>query len=256
MTSTTRHLLVIGAQRCGTTYLHHLLDAHPSITMARPFRPEPKVFLSDDLAGRGREWYLKSYFSHATDEQVLGEKSTSYLDRPDAVERAAAVLGDPLILVQLRDPVERAVSHWRFSTSHGLETRPLAEALQDELDHGPPDWDRTRTSVSPFEYIRRGRYATSLQPWQHRFGDDLTVAFYEDLVADPGAIGDVYARLGVDPDVRPAALGEPVNASERPADGSELPVELLARVREAFAASDSELATTLGRALPWNATMG
>ena len=47
----TRHLLVIGAQRCGTTYLHDLLDAHPEIAMARPARPEPKVFLADELAG-------------------------------------------------------------------------------------------------------------------------------------------------------------------------------------------------------------
>ena len=36
---------MIGGQRCGTTYLHTMLDAHPDITMARPARPEPKVFL-------------------------------------------------------------------------------------------------------------------------------------------------------------------------------------------------------------------
>ena len=48
-----RHLLVIGAQRCGTTYLHTLLDAHPQITMARPANPEPKVFISDEATGKG-----------------------------------------------------------------------------------------------------------------------------------------------------------------------------------------------------------
>ena len=124
----TRHLLVIGAQRCGTTYLHDLLAAHPRIAMARPARPEPKVFLSDELAGRGVEWYRATYFGHVTDEDLLGEKSTSYLEYPEAAERAAAVLGDPLVLVQLRDPVQRAVSHWAFSSDEGLETRPLETA--------------------------------------------------------------------------------------------------------------------------------
>ena len=78
-----RHLLVIGAQRCGTTYLHTLLDAHPQITMARPANPEPKVFCSDEATrARARQWYRETYFAHAGDELLLGEKSTSYLEDP------------------------------------------------------------------------------------------------------------------------------------------------------------------------------
>ena len=170
----SRHLLVIGAQRCGTTYLHDVLAAHPRVAMARPARPEPKVFLSDDLAGRGRGWYLATYFAHATVEEVLGEKSTSYLDHPDAADRALEVLGDPMILVQLRDPVERAVSHWAFSRDSGLETRSLADALTANLE-GPLPWDRSLTSVSPYAYLERGRYVDQLEPWLGRFGDALTV---------------------------------------------------------------------------------
>ncbi len=86
VTVVTRHLLVVGGQRCGTTYLHGLLDEHPEIAMARPARPEPKVFLSDELSGRGLEWYRSTYFAHATDEKVLGEKSTSYLEDPLAAD--------------------------------------------------------------------------------------------------------------------------------------------------------------------------
>ena len=44
----SRHLLVIGAQRSGTTYLHSMLEAHPDVAMAQPPRPEPKVFCSDE----------------------------------------------------------------------------------------------------------------------------------------------------------------------------------------------------------------
>ncbi len=90
-----RHLLVIGAQRCGTTWLQKALAAHPEIAMARPSAPEPKVFLTDERSALGREWYERTYFGHATDERIRGEKSTSYLEDVRCADRAMAVLPRP-----------------------------------------------------------------------------------------------------------------------------------------------------------------
>jgi hypothetical protein len=244
----SRHLLIIGAQRCGTTYLHDLLAAHPQIAMARPAGPEPKVFLSDELAGKGLAWYEHTWFAHASDEDLLGEKSTSYLEYAEAADRAADVLGDPLILVQLRDPVARAVSHWAFSSDAGLETRPLAEALTANLA-GPLPWDPALTSVSPFAYLERGRYVDHLEPWLQKFGTDLTVLLLEEQVADPLAVGRLYETLGVDAGFVPPALGLPVNASRQPRD--DLDDDLIARLRDYFRESDRALADLLGRQLPW-----
>jgi hypothetical protein len=244
----TRHLLVIGAQRCGTTYLHDQLAAHPQIAMARPQRPEPKVFLSDELAGRGREWYRETFFAHARDELLLGEKSTSYLEYPEAAVRAADVLGDPLVLVQLRDPVERAMSHWAFSTDGGLETRSLADALGENLE-GPLPWDPARTSVSPFAYLERGRYVEYLGPWLDRFGGDVGVLFLEETLGDPDALGALYAGLGVDAGFRPPTPDDAVNESHE--DKPALDDDLLVRLREHFRDSDRALSQLLGRPLPW-----
>jgi len=163
-----RHLLVIGAQRCGTTYLHTMLDSHEQITMARPANPEPKVFCSDEATGRGAEWYRETYFAHAGDELLLGEKSTSYLEDPNAPARAKGMLGEIHVLAILRDPVKRAISNWRFSTDNGLETRSLETALKENLA-GPREWDPSRTSVSPFAYVERGRYVDYLDPWMSTF---------------------------------------------------------------------------------------
>ena len=102
-----RHFLVIGAQRCGTTYLHELLADHPDIAMARPPRPEPKVFLTDEVVDRGLEWYDRTWFPHAGTAGLLGEKSTSYLDSPEAIHRVTAVLGRPQIVVQPSTRVSR-----------------------------------------------------------------------------------------------------------------------------------------------------
>jgi sulfotransferase family protein len=244
----TRHLLVIGGQRCGTTGLQVLLDAHPDITMARPARPEPKVFMSEELAARGLDWYEQAYFAHATTEAVLGEKSTSYIEDGAAAARAAAVLGQADIVVQLRDPVARAVSNWRFSSAHGLEERPLTQALEENL-RGPRAWDPEVSSVSPFAYLERGRYVSYLQPWFASFPGRVHVRFLEDLVTSESSVSELYDVLGVDPSFRPPDQGRRINESSGPAP--EIGTDLQGRLRAYFHDSDVLLRERLGRELPW-----
>lgn len=246
---TTRHLLVIGAQRCGTTRLYHLLDAHPEIAMARPARPEPKVFLSDELASRGLDWYRATYFADAPSARLLGEKSTSYLEDAAAPVRAASVLGTAEIVVQLRDPVARAVSNWRFSVAHGVEDRPLVQALEENL-LGPREWDPAQTSVSPFAYLERGCYLTDLAPWLDCFPDTVHVRFLEDGRGGSSPIGPLYQALGVDADFRPPNEQLRVNASA----GSlpDLPEALVRRLRNYFRPCDEMLSRRLDLALPWS----
>jgi len=250
----TRHFVVAGAQRCGTTWLHHQLDAHPQIAMARPARPEPKVFLDDLGPGEDRDWYVRTWFADATPDQVLGEKSTSYLDRPDAIPRIRGLLGDGVpLVVQLRDPVARAVSHWRFSTESGLEQRPLSEALAANL-RGPLAWDPGVTSVSPYAYLERGRYVDALRPWVDAFGDLLLVQFLEDLLAEPARFADTLRHVGVDPDLAPVVEREPVNRSTAKDPEVTLDPSIEAAVRQSFTESDRELEALLGRRLPWTTT--
>lgn len=246
MTALPRHLLVIGAQRCGTTSLHRLLDAHPQITMARPSRPEPKVFCSDEATDRGADWYRRTWFGHARDELLLGDKSTSYLEDPQAPDRAARTLGEAEVVALLRDPVERAVSNWRFSTDHGLESRPLEVALRENLT-SKAAWDPGTTSVSPFAYLERGRYADYLRPWVARFPTSTHVLLLADLVERPESVAALFRGLGVADDVPVEPVSE--NASRTPATA--LPADLREELRDHFEDSDAELAALLGRALPW-----
>jgi Sulfotransferase domain len=247
----TRHLVVIGAQRSGTTYLTSLLEQHPDIAMARPSRPEPKVFLSDEATRRGRDWYVATYFSHADGEQILGEKSTSYIEDAEAPARVAAVLGDPYVLVMVRDPVGRAVSNWSFSCDNGLEQRPLEVALRENLE-GPTTWHPGGTSVSPFAYLERGRFADYLLAWQEQFAGSLRVLLLDDLVADHAtATAGLYRWLGVDSGFRPADCDQPVNAStvrDATVSGS-----LERSLRDYFEDADQRLAELIGRPLPWRA---
>lgn len=243
-----RHVLVIGAQRCGTSYLSALLEEHPQIAMARPARPEPKVFLSPEVVELGRQWYVDTFFGHAAGEPVLGEKSTSYLEHGAAAERAVRVLGKAHIVVQLRDPVIRAVSHWRFSTAHGLEDLPLHAALEQSL-RGSREWDRSKTSVSPYAYLERGCYVDYLEPWLQAFPASVHVRFLEDVAARRATAADLYRTIGVDESFVPPAAGGRIHESS----GAEprLDDALLERLRDYFAGSDARLSRRLGRRLPW-----
>lgn len=221
--------------------------------MARPSRPEPKVFLSDELAGRGRDWYRETYFAHATSERLLGEKSTSYIEDPKAPARALAVLGPTEVVVLLRDPVERAVSNWGFSTDNGFETRPVETALRENLA-GAKAWDETAASVSPFAYLERGRYADYLDPWFSSFPPSTHVHFLWDLVHDDAAVQALFAGLGVDPGFLPPDRHLVVNQSRESSPA--LPTDLVQLLRDYYRTSDSALSDRLGRDLPWPVTAG
>jgi len=216
--------------------------------MARPFRPEPKVFLSDEFRAGDIEAYRARLFGHSNDEQLLGEKSTSYIEHPDAAQRIRAVLGEPAILVMLRDPVRRAVSNWRFSAENGFEERPLDVALTENLT-GPREWDPAATSVSPYAYLERGRYIDYLEPWLDAFPASLHVRFLEDLVEDTDAVATLLDELGVDPTV-PDVVTTRVNESVD--DEPLLDPDLAERLREFFSSSDATLRERLGRSLPWD----
>ncbi len=216
--------------------------------MARPALPEPKVFLSDAQAAKGRDWYRETYFAHAGSETLLGEKSTSYIEDPKAPARVARVLGVVEIAVLLRDPVQRAVSNWRFSTDNGLEARSLEVALRENLQ-GTRAWDRRSSSVSPYNYLERGRYCDHLLPWFVAFPSNMHVLFSQPLMDDDEVLRHLFGSLGVDPGFRPTRQGRVVNQSREPAPS--VSGELAGLLREYFADSDYALSKLLGRDLPW-----
>lgn len=244
-------LFVVGAQRSGTTYLHQLLDAHPQVQMARPVRPEPKFFLDGERVAQGREAYEAQYFPDvAGPVTYLGEKCTSYIERPDAGELIHDFYPDARILAILREPVSRAVSNYRFSVENGLEQLPFDEALAAENERLRSD--EFSTSANPFAYRTRGHYADYLPPYVGLFGRDrVHVVVFEELVGNAAALGDLYRWLGIDDSFVPGDIHTAVNASHEPAP---IPSAALRELAAAFGPSVQRLEEFLGRSLDvWRA---
>jgi hypothetical protein len=161
------NLIVIGAQKCGTSALHYYLGLHPEVQMSSPkelcffmapedFDPDP--FVSDPREraliavdwnwSRGIDWYAGHFAPGAA---VRGEASPQYTSpwHPGVASRMAALIPDAKLIFLARDPVERIVSSYMHVRADGREWRSLDEAV------GRPG----------NLYLERTRYASVLRPF-------------------------------------------------------------------------------------------
>ena len=181
------NLFIVGAQRAGTTSLWGYLGQHPQIRTAAVKEPN---FFSSRPGPTAADY--RRMFGHGR-EAFRIDASTTYLYDPEAPEAIARVCPDVRILISLRDPVERAYSHYLFNVRRGSETRSFREAVEDLEDPGS-------SSLPRRAYVRAGLYAEHVARYVDIFGDHVHVLFFDDLVGDPGqAVARVLDFLGLDP---------------------------------------------------------
>ncbi|MHA7819575.1 MAG: sulfotransferase family protein [Erythrobacter sp.] len=178
--------LVIGAGKSATTWLQMQLQAHPDVYMV-----DPELHYFSREYHRGEEWYL-SQFSDEGAGKVVGEKSNSYLDDPECPARIQRVLPEVKLIAQLRDPVERAYSHYCMMFNRG----EVGADIESHLDPSKLSDDRI---------LEIGNYATHLRNYAELFGrENILILFFEGVRADPeGQMSRVRAHLGLKP--RPLA---------------------------------------------------
>jgi sulfotransferase family protein len=231
------HFIIAGAPRSGTTWVYMLADRHPGIAMAKPWRPEPKFFLVDELYERGISYYSSNWFEVLPPGRILGEKSANYLESPTVAARIKRDLPDIRFIFILRNPVDRAYSNYLWSCMNGLETETFerALALEDMRDQTvAPEWRFAR----PHAYFSRGLYADHLSNFFRRFRrDQILVLRTEDVEAIPHNVAAEFFRfVGVEP-MSDLADGLTRINSARPDNGGPplspvLRAELVARYRE------------------------
>lgn len=243
------HFFIAGAQRSGTTYLYHQCAEHPQIEMALPIRPEPKYFINQWDAEATAASYFDCYFGHKAGAVVYGEKSTSYIEIESSAQRIATLIPDAKIVFVLRNPVERAISNYRFSVKHGVEQASLAEAMYHE-GHRRHNYDPTKISVSPFAYLQRGRYIDYINMYERYFTPErIHIMIYEQMTSDIRVIQRLYAFLGVDVTYTSNTRGEVINANDSESAPA-LDDALLRYLYDYFAESNQQLFVRLGYDVP------
>lgn len=174
----TTPFIVLGAMKCGTTTLHSILESHPDVAI---------------VVEKEHDSFLDAHHAQVTARRirdsstaVAGEVSTAYMQQPMYPPAAVTVLdalgSDIRLLAILRDPFERAVSHWRHWRQLGREAAG-PEALLD--------------AANP--YIAFSSYFRQLEPWIDAFGSEKICCIrLEDYRANPEeTLGTVWDFLGV-----------------------------------------------------------
>jgi hypothetical protein len=240
--------LILGAQKAGTTALYAYLRWHPDIT--GPSFKEVSFF--DRHYAHGERWYRAHLPLRR--RALVGEASPSYLFHPQAPERVARMLPESRLIALLRNPVERAFSHYQHEVALGREPLSFEEAIDREDERMRGELDLMLRDPSYFShawwnytYVARGRYAEQLERWFGAFPrEQLLVLLSDELAADTaGTYRRVLDFLGTeaqDLDSYPRIFDR---------DYADMDPATRARLEELFAEPNRRLAALLGRDLPW-----
>ena len=203
---------IIGAPKSGTTALWQYLRSHPQIRM--PIDKEAPYFASRLMQKKGWDWYMSEYFSDITEDIELGSASPQYMSFPKSSEDIAKSFPDAKIIAVLRDPIERAASHYKMMKKRGIETRSFDEAIKDQLSPGHQEryrsynYDAVKDSDETNTYVAHSEYKRILSFYFELFPRNQILLINDtDLLNDRvNTFKKVLTFIGVDNEYLPSNL--------------------------------------------------
>jgi len=193
------NFLLIGTQKGGTTSLYSYLKQHPQVYMS-PLK-EPLYFMTSgmDDAPSSTVNDLNTYkklFEGVTNEKAIGEASTTYLACPWTPKLIKETIPDVKMIAVLRNPVDRAWSHYLMHAAkgHPMFSADFAKAIQETKVY------RRAGETWKFGYISMGMYYEQLQRYYSIFErEQIKIIFYQDILDDiQGVLRSIFSFLGID----------------------------------------------------------
>lgn len=170
---------IIGAQKSGTTALHRMLAAHPDVFFPRAPQ-EIHFFDLDENFLKGLDWY-EQFFREWSGQRIVAQTSPLYFFLPEVPSRIRQIVPDAKLIVILRDPVDRAYSHYWHAVKHGVEMLTFEDAIKQE----PQRMQGSFASRRNFSYLSRGRYSEQyLRYLEHFPADNILALRFSDLAND------------------------------------------------------------------------
>ncbi len=189
--------VIIGAKKCGTTSLYHLLDRHPHVESAATKELHYFDYLFDE---ESIEWYRRCFPPPSWKDgrrTITGEATPGYLFHRSVPGRMAEAIPEARLIALLRNPVDRAYSDYQHQVRLGQETRSFEEAIEAEMMRRSGKEGKTSEHehrVSPegglyHGYLSWGVYVDPLLRWSKFFSDEqMLVLKSEDFFERPTEI--------------------------------------------------------------------
>jgi hypothetical protein len=185
-----------GAARSATTNLYYLLIQHPEIFL--PAIKETRFFSQD--YEKGLTWYKQKYYADVQGETAIGDISPVYLIDERCPERIFQALGKEVkFIFMLRNPVERAYSHYCMLRSHQFEDLPFEKALELGEEARIAKSVKYYQHEFGFQYLKESRYWQAIQRYLRYFGRDrFKFVVFEEFINETEAhLADILNFLEV-----------------------------------------------------------
>lgn len=200
-----RYFFVIGAQKAGTTALFRYLRKHPEIYMP----PEKEIPYFSEKIRNNMNWreYRKKYLvTSEAGKVVVGTASPQYLADKAVAKRIADTVPEAKIICLVRDPIERAVSHYKMSRRRGIEERTISQVVTEQLDESKLDemrnisYENLGNEGGKECCVVWGEYARLLQPYFENFPRENVLILFSDELKNKRAdtLHGVLEFLGVE----------------------------------------------------------
>ena len=244
--------IIIGVQKGGTSSLFSYLEQHPQLRLSR--EKEVHYF---DLNYWKPYFVYKSYFPIKSNKYLTGEASPYYIFHPKVPQRIKQHLPNTKLILMLRDPVERALSHYNMEFRKGkedIETFNQAINIEQERLEGERNKiisggnSYNSFSHQTYSYLSRGKYYEQLAWWFEYFPrDQFCIIKSEDFFINPKeTLKQIYDFLGIDTKY-PDNLS-PQNVGHYP---KELDEQILEYCRNYFQEDSIRLKELIGEDFHW-----
>lgn len=209
-------LIIIGSQKSGTTSLYSYLSQHSDLVPS--FAKEVHYFDGGlnpnvDTFSKGERWYRSHFPLKFTKDSksIAFEASPMYIFNPLVAKRIHDQVPEVKLIAVLRNPVDRAISHYFHEKKRGVETLPLLEALHSEEERLSPvikSLNYKHSSYGQFSYKLRGHYYEQLARYFERFPrHNLLVISSEHLFTQPDiTLRKIFKFAEVDMELKMANL--------------------------------------------------
>lgn len=202
---------ILGAAKCGTTSLYHFLNQHPSVHFSDPKEP---IFFEAEYE-EGLEYYRKKYYEKWEEGGAVGEARPANLFLPYVPRRIHNSFPGAKLIIILRNPVDRAYSHWWMRKTQGREELSFQEATRKNRQRlrrghtlegkgGEKLWRKSLVPgtgmVELRTYLDMGYYAAQVERYLDLFPRDrIKIILLRDLSKTTEKVTrDLFEFLGVD----------------------------------------------------------
>lgn len=211
--------LIIGAQKCATTALFEHLRSHPDIAM--PLEKEVPFFTRKDCSQHSWQDFASQQFSDEQRNKLWGKATPQYMSDPEVPARIKGLMPGVKLVAILRDPIDRAWSHFQMGRRRETENREFAEAIESLLTEEGQQAGRRQPAPEHAEgyqseaqfYTAWSEYGRILTAFTDYFDpQQLLVLYTEELENEPEATLDrLLDFIGLPTGFRPPSLGEVVH---------------------------------------------